>query len=722
MTQSISCKFTESWMLQPVDSPQLGNVATPLYSVPSKLKKNGTFGTFFGRQPTKILKIGACIFWTQFPSLEKISQYRISIFFQRCTGHIFTIEAVLRSQYRKFRRFWKFSACNVCKEDLSAVSQFLRLTTKLFAMKFRCIFCVIRLQSLQKCFGGIFTIFACKNEAVCSEVQTHFGGFHLATSQKKVLSAFSRYLHPETKVFPVKFRRILEVLCLQVLQKKFWAQFRDFCVQQRSCLPWSSDAFRNFSGCKFYRKSSGRYCTICASKNEAVCCEVQTHFGSFRLARFVKKVLGAFFRFLRPKMKLFAMKFRRILEVVALRGLWKMFWAHFHDLCVQKQSCLPCSSDAFWKFSGCKFYRKSSGRNAAIFASKNESVRREVQMHSGSSIPASFTETVLGAIPRFMCLKTNRFAVKFRGILEVLCLQVLQKKFWAQFHDLCVQQRSCLLWSSDEFRNFSGCKFYRKSSGRCSTICASKNEAVCCEVQTHFGSFRLARFVKKVLGTFSWILRPKMKLFAVKFRRILEVVALRGLWKMIWAHFHDLCVQKRSCLPWSSDAFWKFSACKVYRISSGRISTIYVLKNEAVGCEVQTHFGSFCLARFVKKGSGCIFTIYASKNEVVCREVQTHFGSSPPPRFTEKVLDKFSRFLCSKTKLFAVKFTHILQVICLQVLQKKFWVQFHNLCVQKRSCLLYSSDAFWKVSACKIERSCGHIFTIYVSRKQTFLT
>ena len=204
-------------------------------------------------------------------------------------------------------------------------------------------------------------------------------------------------------------------------------------------------------------------------------------------------------------------------------------------------------------------------------------------MHSGSSFPASFTETVLDAIPWFMCLKTKRFAVKFRCILEVLWLRVLQKKFWAQFH--------------------------------------------------------------------------------------------------------DLCVHKRSCLPWSSDAFWTFSASKFYRESSGQIFTIYVFKNEAV-----------------------------------CSEVHTHFASSPRPRFTEKILDKFSRFMCSKTKLFALKFTHILQVICLQVLPKKFWVQFHILCVQKRICLLGSSDAFWKVSACKIVESCGHIFTIYVSCKQTFLT
>jgi len=80
-------------------------------------------------------------------------------------------------------------------------------------------------------------------------------------------------------------------------------------------------------------------------------------------------------------------------------------------------------------------------------------------MHSGSSLLTSFTEKVVGAIPRFV----------------------------------------------------------------------SKNEAVCCEVQTHFGSSRLASFIKKVLGAFSRFMRPKTKLFAVKFMRILEVLALRGL-------------------------------------------------------------------------------------------------------------------------------------------------------------------------------------------------
>jgi len=63
-----------------------------------------------------------------------------------------------------------------------------------------------------------------KDEAVCYEVQTHFGSFHLASLVKK---------------------------------------------------------------------SSGYIFTIYASKNEVVCCEVQAHFGSSRFARFMKKIQGA---------------------------------------------------------------------------------------------------------------------------------------------------------------------------------------------------------------------------------------------------------------------------------------------------------------------------------------------------------------------------------------------------------------------------------------------
>jgi len=49
----------------------------------------------------------------------------------------------------------------------------------------------------------------------------------------------------------------------------------------------------------------------------------------------------------------------------------------------------------------------------------------------------------------------------------------------------------------------------------------------------------------------------------------------------------------------------------------------------------------------------------------------------------KKVLCAISRFVRPKTKLFAGKFRRILEVLRLRVLQKKFWAQFHDLCVQK---------------------------------------
>jgi len=282
-----------------------------------------------------------------------------------------------------------------------------------------------------------------------------------------------------------------------------------------------------------------------------------------------------------PKAKLFAVKFRRILDVLYLQVLQKRFWAQFHDLCVQKLSCLRWSSDAFWKFSACKVYRKSFGRNSTICVSKNEAVYCEVQTDFKSSLPVSFTDKVVGAILQFVCPKTKLFAVKFRRILEVLCLQVL----------------------------------------------------------------------KKVLDAIPWFLRPKMMLFVVKFRRILEV----------------LCLQ-----VWSK--------------SSGRNSTICMSKNKAVCPEIQMHFGSSLPASFAES-SGCNSMICASKNETVCCEIEMHFRSSLPPRFTEKFLDKFLRFMCPKTKLFAVKFRPILQALPLARLIKKLWAHFHGLCVVQTNIL-----------------------------------
>ena len=144
--------------------------------------------------------------------------------------------------------------------------------------------------------------------------------------------------------------------------------------------------------------------------------------------------------------------------------------------------------------------------------------------------------------------KTKLFAVKFRRILEVFHLQVLQKKFWAQFLDLWIRKRSCFLWSSDAFRKYSACKVYRKSSGRNSTICVQKWSCLLWS-SVAFSTFSPFKLYKKVLGTFSRFMRPKTKLFVVKFRCILEVIC----------HSSIFVLKKRSALLWGLDTFWKLS-------------------------------------------------------------------------------------------------------------------------------------------------------------------
>jgi len=100
------------------------------------------------------------------------------------------------------------------------------------------------------------------------------------------MGIFSRFLRPKTKLFAV-----------------------------------SSDAFWKFSAYKVYRKSFGRIFTIYMSKNEVISCDVQTHFGGCHLATYITKVLGALSRFLRPRKKLFAVMFRRVLDVFSMQAL-----------------------------------------------------------------------------------------------------------------------------------------------------------------------------------------------------------------------------------------------------------------------------------------------------------------------------------------------------------------------------------------------------------------
>ena len=196
-----------------------------------------------------------------------------------------------------------------------------------------------------------------------------------------------------------------------------------------------------------------------------------------------------------------------------------------------------------------------------------------------------------------MCPKRKRFAVEFRRILEVLRLEGFQIKFWTNVHDLCVQKRSCLQWSSHAFCKLSACTFYIKTSRYNFTIYASKNGAVCCVVQTLFGRFPLAKLIK-VVGTFSrfmcrankhyWlqdfvkILRPR---FIILHAHRSLLVFLGTLWNSwvshfirmlwIWTHFNCECSHKLwrasvtlceaiSRKSWSgtSDMFWNIWTSK----------------------------------------------------------------------------------------------------------------------------------------------------------------
>ena len=182
--------------------------------------------------------------------------------------------------------------------------------------------------------------------------------------------------------------------------------------------------------------------------------------------------------------------------------------------------------------------------------------------------------------------KMKLFVVNFRRILELLCLQVLQKKVLGAFPWYVRPKTKLLAVKFRRILKVLCLQVLRRSCGCNSTIFVLKNEAVCCEVQTHFGSFRLESFGKKFLGGILRFMSSKTKLFAAKFRRILEF---------------SLCALSRFVRPkikLFSMMFWRileFSASNISRESFGQIFTIDVSKNEAVCCEVQTHFASFCL-------------------------------------------------------------------------------------------------------------------------------
>ena len=159
--------------------------------------------------------------------------------------------------------------------------------------------------------------------------------------------------------------------------------------------------------------------------------------------------------------------------------------------------------------------------------------------------------------------------------------------------------------------------------------------------------------------------------------------------KKFWAHFHDLCIQKRSCFPWSWDTFFEFCAFNVNKKCFGRIFTIYASKNEEFCCQWDA-FWKFSACKICKNIFWCIFTIYAPKNEAVCREVQTDLGSflhgcilsSPLARFAEKSSGCNFTILC-----------HANEPSWLQHFVKKLWSHFTILHAHKS--LLCCSNTLW---------------------------
>jgi len=92
-------------------------------------------------------------------------------------------------------------------------------------------------------------------------------------------------MHPElfykpckTKLFAVKFRHILDVLYLQGLQKKVPGRMLGYLCPKMKRFAVKFRHILEVFALQGYRKSSRSIFLIFASKNEVVCCEVQTHF------------------------------------------------------------------------------------------------------------------------------------------------------------------------------------------------------------------------------------------------------------------------------------------------------------------------------------------------------------------------------------------------------------------------------------------------------------
>ena len=136
-------------------------------SVPSKPKKTGTFCTFFGRQPTKILKIGTCKFGRNFLHKRNFHKAQFRYFFKD-----------------EQNIFWRFKPFTGHSMDIQqwATKKTSDIVGKLSACKFI------------KTFWAHFPDLCVQKKAVSCEIQTHFRSVPAARFTEKVLGAISRFV------------------------------------------------------------------------------------------------------------------------------------------------------------------------------------------------------------------------------------------------------------------------------------------------------------------------------------------------------------------------------------------------------------------------------------------------------------------------------------------------------------------------------------------------
>ena len=162
---------------------------------------------------------------------------------------------------------------------------------------------------------------------------------------------------------------------------------------------------------------------------------------------------------------------------------------------------------------------------------------------------ASFIKKVLGAFFQFWVKKWSCLLLSLDAFCKFSPCKLCKKKnLWVHFYNLCVQKQSCLLWSSGAFWKFLLCEVYEKNLGCIITICAYKNETVCHDVQTHFGSSLPARFAEssgQIFTVYVSINEP----VTVKFRCIWKVSACKIDKKVVGAFSRFVCRTNKHSWP-----------------------------------------------------------------------------------------------------------------------------------------------------------------------------